>query len=176
MEQGSALCVMQNHPIPVQLTFSAGRERAPSTETSQTKLCWIPPGFESSFGYKPTRSRPLLGHKLSWEPMKHIEPELNFMLMGAPTPFRGHLDWLSCKLTHIRTYRECMKCLQNSQRNFGAVTVSLLSFHEYKMEGLPPYFFFRTKQSKDESLNNPIPLELSTEKWHLPQRISFCKD
>lgn len=35
MEQGSALCVMQAQPTPLQLTFSAGRERAPSTDTAK---------------------------------------------------------------------------------------------------------------------------------------------
>lgn len=48
-------------------------------------------------------------------------------------------------------YRECMKWLHNSQSHFGAVTVSLICFHKYNMGGgLHPYFFFRTKHSKDK--------------------------
>lgn len=76
------------------------------TETSQTKRCCIPLGFKSSSGHKPSRGHFVKDwHRLSWEPTKHTEPELNFMHMGAPTPFQGHWGWLSCKLTHL-TYRE----------------------------------------------------------------------
>ena len=62
MKQNSALCVMQNHSLPLQLTFSAGRERVSWTEMSQTKHRSIPLSFKSSFGNKPTRSSPVLGH------------------------------------------------------------------------------------------------------------------
>lgn len=62
MKQNSALCMMQNHPLPLQLTFSTGRKRVSWTEMSQKPHCWIPLSFKSSFGNKPTRSSPLLGH------------------------------------------------------------------------------------------------------------------